>query len=123
MHIELRSVVPSLKSKQTHKNNENQRMKILPLLGQDECGLCVHTHTHTRRVRLVCVHTHTAAPGKSVQKAEGGREENMLPASHQESSSFHLRRLLFRLTLGQPKIMLDLLFKALKTFLILRNTG
>lgn len=68
-------------------------MKILPLLGQDECGLCVCTRTRQHRGRAC------------KRRREGGREENMLPASHQESSSFHLRRLLSRLPLGQPKTM------------------
>lgn len=68
-------------------------MKILPLLGQDECGLCVCTRTRQHRGRAC------------KRRREGGREENMLPASRQESSGFHLRRLLSRLPLGQPKTM------------------
>lgn len=72
----------------------------------------------------VCAHAHCSTGEERAKGREREEEKKTCcPAGHQESNSFCLRRLLSRLTLGQPKIMLGLLFKALKTFLILRNTG
>ena len=94
----VRSVVPSLKSKQTNKKknkqkktkkkkinthttkqthkktNENQQKKILPLLGQDECGhVCARAHCNT---------------GDERAKGRGeGEKETCCAAGHQESSS------------------------------------
>lgn len=54
----------------------------------------------------MCVHTHTAAPGKSVQKAEGGRKGRK-HAARQPSRVERLppQKTAFQTTLGQPKTM------------------
>lgn len=76
-----------------------------------------------RRVRLVCVHSHTAAPGKSVQKAEGGRKRKHAARQPSRVEQLSPQKTAFQTTFRSAKDHVDLLFKALKTFLILRNTG
>lgn len=114
VHIELRSVVPSLKSKQTNKH-------IRTTIKTNE-KRSYHSWAKMSAAQ-VCACAHCSAGEERAKQAEGGREESMPSHGPPRSNSFRLRRLLFTPTLDQPKIIWDLLFKPLKTLLMLWNTG
>lgn len=73
-------------------------------------------------VAHMCARAHRSTGDERAKGRGRERGERAAPLAA-TSQQLYLRRALFTLTLGQPKVTLALLFKPLKTFLRLRNTG